>query len=403
MAYHSRDHHLTILPKKETTSLNIAHGLISLAEWLVGIFIPVYLWIQGVELWHILIFNALISVGVILCSVFLPPLLRKTSDKILMLVAVPLHILFYLAIPLAVSNSVILYVLPTLMGISAFLFNTGFNIDYSESTDEKTIGHTVGMRYVMVSGVLLAAPFAGGLLIEKLGFGPVFLLASFLLFIAVLLLFFFPSRKISKELNYRTINRYIFDKSLRPFNLSSVGYAGEKVIGLVLWSLFLYLVLGSIEEIGFLVTLGLGLGIISAYVLGVLTDHGLRRDSLKYVLPIHAAIWVSRIFLASPAQVSTSYVVGSATYRAVLVPWESQYYLTARATHVPEAFVISREVIYSATRIVLLLVLAFCSWALTIEFTFVVSFVLAALFSLLFFFANRAHRVNLDAFIKEGK
>jgi hypothetical protein len=214
---------------------------------------------------------------------------------------------------------------------------------------------------------------------------------------------FFPSRKISNELTYSVINGYIFDKSLRPFNLSSVGYAGEKVIGLVLWSLFLFLVLGSIEEIGFLVSLGLGLGILSAFILGYLTDHGLRRDSLKYVLPVHALIWISRIFLTSPVQISISYVAGSASYRAILVPWESQYYLTAQATHVPAAFVISREVIYSATRIILLGVLAYGSLFLSLETTFVISFVLAALFSLLFFFANRAHRVNLDAFIKEGK
>jgi hypothetical protein len=101
--------------------------------------------------------------------------------------------------------------------------------------------------------------------------------------------------------------------------------------------------------------------------------------------------------------VAVSYAAGAATYRALLVPWESQYYLTARATHIPEAFVVSREVLYNTVRIVLLGGLALLTTLAPLEAVFAVGFVLATFFSILLLFANGEHRSELDAFVKKGR
>lgn len=383
--------HFHFFGNREMNSLYMTIGLLYFAEGLMNIFIPIYFWKLGFPFWQILFFYFLISISFVLILFMALPAIRKLSDKMMMFLSIPFLVVYFLGLTYIPDLPFLFYVLPFMAAAGSLLFNVGYHIDFSGTADDGYIGREVGMRYMVGSLAQFAAPLAGGFLIAFLGFRNNFFIGSAILFLAVLPLFFFPKRNFSGRLNYRSVLRFLKDKALMPFTISGFGYATETTIGRVIWPLFIFLSVGSIENYGAVISGGLLVGAVATYLVGFLSDHGRRRKTLAWTASILAAIWALRPFFLNPFVVATSQVGGSGVKGALMVSWSSQYYKIARAIPNHEIFILSREMLYHLARILLLPFLMVVSYFFSSDQFFTFSFIIAALLSLLFLFANRFH------------
>lgn len=396
-------HHFHFFGNREITSLYFTIALLSFAEGLIGVFIPIYFWQLGYPLWRILFFYFLISLAFVIWSFLLLPLMRKMSDKTMMFLGIPFLVLYFLGLGYIETFPVLFYILPAIVTINHLFFNVGYHLDFAGSADRDHIGTEVGTRFMVASLVQLASPFLGGVLITFFGFQSTFFIATFFLLAAIVPLFFFPKRTVSPHFNAKSIVKFLGDKSLRAFNLSGVGYAAERMTGNIIWPLFIFLAIGSLEKLGGVISLGLLGGAMITFLSGYMSDAGRRRKILRWTTLLFSFIWATRPFLASAVPIVSSHIVGHLAYSGLMVSWSSQYYKIARTTHIPGVFIVSREILYRATRVLFLPVLMLLAYLLPLGQFFSVSFLLAAFFTLFFLFANRFHREKLDSVIMDGE
>ena len=372
-------------------SIYILIALVNFAEGLMSIFVPIYFWKLGFPIWKILSFYFLVSLFFVIITFLLLPLLRRLSDKLMMFFSAPFLVFYYVGLSVLPEIPTLFYVLPAVGALAALLFNVGYHIDFSGSSSDGYIGREVGFGSTVGALAQFAAPVVGGFLIAIFGFADNFFIGSGILVLAMIPLFFFPGRKSSSDLRGSLLCKFLFDKNLLPFTLSGVGYSVETSVARVMWPLFIFLAIGGVEEFGGIISIGLLGGALATYLTGVVSDQGKRRKVLAWCAGIFSAFWIARPFFISSFAVVANHVGGNIFNSSLMVTYTSQYYKIARSFRVPVLFILSREVLYNATRVLVLPIFMYIAYAFSQNTFFTASFIIAAIFTLFYFFANRFH------------
>lgn len=395
--------HFQFFGKKEINSLYFTIGLYSFARGLIGVFVPIYFWEIGFSISHILLFYLLLSLSIVVLPFMIMPLLRIMSDKIMMFLSIPFLVLYFLGLGQIIDFPWLFYILPILAALNGILFNVGYHLDFSGSTNKDHVGTEVGKRYVISSLVQFSSPFLGGVLITFFGFQNTFIVATVILLFAILPLFFFKHRHISDKLNSASVIGFLTDKSLLPFNISGIAIGIDKIVLITIWPIFIFLTIGSIEKLGAIVSIGLLVGAIMTYFSGFLGDTGKRRRILTWSTIVYFIVWLTRPLFNTAIPVAVSHIAGELSGGPLMVSWSSQYYKIARVLDAPSIFILSREILYNLVRVVFLgFLIIFANFLPQGQF-FTLSFILAAFASLLYLAANRLYIYDLDDFIIEGE
>lgn len=382
-------HHFYFFGNKEISSLYVALGLISFGEGLISIFVPIYFWEIGMPLWQILFFYFLNSVYFVCLSFLLVPLLRRMSDKIMMFMSIPFVIAYFFGLGFIADIPILFFLLPLCLSLSMLLFNVGYHIDFSSVSDDDHVGREVGMRYAVSSLMQMAAPFLGGVIITLFGFENAFLASISVLLLAIVPLFIFPKRKTASGISAKSIIRFLAHKQLYPFTLSGIGFATQKEVLRVVWPLFIFFSIGTIERFGAVVSLGLMAGVFVTLFTGFFSDKGRRRKVLSWATGIYSLIWIVRPFFSGSFAVVGSHVAGNVADSSLMVAWSAQYYKLARAMGDASSFILSREILYHLSRIVFFPCLIASAYMFSQHIFFTISFFSAGILSLLFLFANK--------------
>lgn len=389
MINHHREHYTGFFANREVTSLYFTIALVRFALGLVTVFIPIFLWELGYPLWRILLFYAIENVYFVLAAFAVLPLLRRMSDKSMLIASIPFFVGFAGLIPFIEYHPWLYWVIPLIAVFKSIFFNTGYHLDFSGASDKKDLGKELGMRFMIGSLVALAAPFLGGLIIGKFDYRTVFFLSAGILVLAIVPLVYFKKRKVSSSLTAKHIWQSICDRKTWAHTVSNIGYASEFVVGLVLWKLYLFLQIGEVETFGGVVSLSLLVSSLITFSAGSMTDNGKRKKVLFFMAIGTSLVWASRVFVDSALSASLSHLLLHLFYPALIVAWSSIFYHLAKKAKPPTTFILGREIITNLSRIGFYTFLIPMAYLLKDQLFFELSFLFAALFTLLFVVANK--------------
>ena len=387
--------HTHFFGSKEVNFLYLTMGLSHFSKGLINIFIPIYFWQLGFPFWKILFFYFLISFFFVLLAFLTIPLLRKISDEMMLFLSIPFIIAYYLGLNIITEIPLIFYALPLLVAAHMILFNIGYHLNFTGAVNGEYVGRELGARNMIEKLFQFSAPFIGGLIIGFFGFQVNFIIGSILLFLAVLPLFFVSERKFLTKLNSSSVLALLKDKNLRPFNIVALGYGAERMVNLIVWPLFIFLTIGTIQVFGGIISFGIFVGAIIAYLVGFLSDIGKRRKILAFSANFLSIIWATRPFLIGPFLVVSSHIGGHIFYSALMVSWQALYYKIAKSISTPGVFIFTQEILYNSARIIFLPILILLSWIFSIQQFFQVSFILTAAIIPLYLFANKLYLKDL--------
>jgi len=386
---------LGFLLNKEVDYLYAALGILYFAEGLISVFVPIYFYNLGFALWRILLFYFILSFFFVILSVLFMGAFKKLSDRTLMLLSVPLMAVHYYGLGFIKDLPYLFYILPAFVALSMLFFNVGYHISFTASLDDGYIGRELGVRHIIGSISQFLSPFIGGVLITIFGFVDTFTIGIFISFFVVFPLLFIRPRNLSSRLNPKEVFKFLKNKTLFSFNLSGAGFAMEKMVDIIIWPIFIFIAVGSIEKFGGIISAGLLVSALANYLIGYLSDVGRRRKVLSLATYAHSFIWILRSFVSGVAGVVGTHFLSHLARGAIMVSWGSQYYKIARSVKHLTLFVWSREIIYHLSRVVFLPVLMFLSYFFPEGVFFRVSFILAAAVALLFLSANKFHTRDL--------
>ncbi|TSC52435.1 MAG: Uncharacterized protein LiPW41_205 [Parcubacteria group bacterium LiPW_41] len=384
----SHHFHFRLFDTRELGALSLMLAIVYFGEGLVSIFIPVYFWNLGFPIWKILGFYFLNAIYFILFTIVLLPLMKRMSDKMMIAISVPFLIGYFLFLNGIEQFSSFFWIAPIFLAIHMLFLNVGYNLDFSCATQKGREGHDVGIRYLTGSLSQFLSPLFGGVLIASFGFHTSFIVAVIIFFFSIIPLFFVQKRKIANHLSILELVRSLSSDN-KNFNISSIGYASEIMIGRVLWPIFIFLMVQSTEELGGMVSIGLLFGALVTYLSGFFFDKGKVKLLLIGSAGLYSIMWFVRMFIRGAGAIFGSHIVGNAINSGLMVTWVSEYYARAHASENPSMFILSREILYQITRVFFLPLLMALSLFIPLEFFFPICFAIAGLFTTFFAFATK--------------
>lgn len=385
---HGLHFHVHAFRNKEIDSLYITLALLGFASGLVSVFVPGYLLNIDYEIWEIVLFYCLKSTFHVLLLFLLVPLLRHMSDKLMMMVGIMFLALYLFGLSYMAEIPVLFYLLPIAHPFYMIFFWFGYHIDFATASDDDHVGEEVGTNLMLTALAKFAAPVIGGFIIGIFGFSSGFTASVVIILLALIPLLWLPSRNVDTTLSMKRVLRSVV-RDNKFYRLSSLGYANEKLIEMIVWPLFIFLVVGSVEQLGGIISFGLLVGGLTTYIAGRYFDGGKGKSVVSFGSLGIAGVWFLRILILQPIMVVFTQVFYFIVHSATLSAWTSQYYQLAEKAESLSTFIVSQEFTYNASRVVVLGLLSLIAYIVPVSVFFTVSFASAGLLSFLYLFASK--------------
>ena len=126
------------LINKEMNLFYISIFLYGIANSLIGLFVPIYLYQNQFSLYKIIIFFTLVSVFFLTFSITGAKVVSKIGIKHSMLLSTPFLAIYYLGLNFFVEE--MFYILPLFLAISMIFYNYGYHLNYIKHSNQKRLG-----------------------------------------------------------------------------------------------------------------------------------------------------------------------------------------------------------------------------------------------------------------------
>jgi len=358
---------------EESSALYVSNSLYNLALSLIGIFLPIYLFniTAGTKIFHqhyvingivsICLYYIGISVSLVLTIVlFEKKIFSKLKLKRSLFLGIVFLIIHLLLITLAERNFYLIIVAALIGGIEAALYWIPYHIFFVKRADDgdSKYGKEVGKRGFYGGLVASLGPLLGGLIITQLGFPFLYGLSIIILLTSTLPILLYVTENSHREHKVGDVfKNYLFNKQYLTVNAAFCGKVGSDVISGIFWSLVLYFGLKNFVEIGTLNTLS---GIFATSLLLIVG----RSIDLKGSMKIHSVgvvinslLGLMRAFISIPNHLYLNNIATTINSPAYHMPFMTKVYEKAIEAGSTSDFLVYRELIIHASRILVLSVI----------------------------------------------
>ncbi len=381
MSLHDETHLHHFLQNKEMNEMYLSVFLMSLAQSIISIFVPIYLYFLGYSIEQILFYFFLISFFVVLFMPYLAQLISKIGVKHSISISIPFYIIYFLGLSILDSSPWLFYILPAVIAVRLALYNTSYHLNYLEHEDAKHREKQVSILLAIPVLASLLAPFFGGLVISAFGYSYLYAVGSILLSVSTIPLLLTKDQKEKMKFKKIDIFKDIINKKRRNISLSFIGYASAATIGMVVWPIFLTTLDISTKYIGMIISFSAILTLIIFYFIEEKKEKELKEKEIKKRTFLHTLGWIGRMFADSMFLAFLVDFYKKIAFRLLSVPWTTYTYDIAKKQDYFR-FIVSREVTFNISRMLFLPILILLFNINLMPFT--LSFMLAAVLSLLY-------------------
>lgn len=383
--HHDFHRHYLFLRHKEMNAIYLSIFLMNLAESMITIFVPIYLYSLHFSIPRIILFALLGNIGSVLFALPAAKIIRRLGHTHSILFSTPLLIAYYLGLRYLGATPWLFYVLPFVVAARTVLYNIGFELNFIQHADRSRIGNTLSIMAIITVMAGIVAPLFAGFLIFWFGFAALFIIGSAILILSTVPLLLSEEKYEPIDFNMHSFFQFVSARSFRGGALSFIGYAIESSIGRIIWPVFLVAILYSTETIGTVVALSAFITVATLSIVGRLTDKFDPRKLLRFGTMLYFFGWVGSIFADSTFKIFFIDSYRSVSGRFILLPWSAAFYRFTKKEHQFYA-VVARDMTFNASRVaimpLLMAVFVFSPYA------FVISFAVASLFTLLYPFTS---------------
>lgn len=327
--FHTAHHHY-----EEYNQLFYMRSLRALASSLVSVFIPIYfLHIYNNDIEAALPVIAMYYIGIYLLRALLNPLgavlVSRLGAKHVLTISAGVSALSTLCLAYLDQYYNLLLLIVLLSGLNQALFFTALHTDMSLSTKHRK-GKQVSAIEIARKLVMAIGPLVGGLIAGTVGIYYGFIAATVILLVSTFGL------KLSDEPT-RTKHPFSWrdykEVQWKAHLLANVGMGMNLVSAVLLWPLFVYLLVGSYEEVGVVVSISLALSIFIMRFLGVHDSSRSTRKQINLGSSFTALTHVIRPITSTFGAITGVNLANDIAYSTLVVPYMSSYYKNADQTN----------------------------------------------------------------------
>ncbi|MBT5021560.1 MFS transporter [Candidatus Woesearchaeota archaeon] len=380
---HSHLHHF--FQNKELNEFYLSIAIRTFGESLISIFIPIFLYQLGYPIYSIILFYIINAAGFLAFSYPGAKLVSKIGVKHSLLWSTPFFIVYYLGLRFVETHGWLFYVLPLILSMARVLYNYGYHLNFITHSERKERGEEISFIGIITTLMSLIAPLIGGLIAAYYGFTVLYLIGAGILLLAMTPLFWTKDKHEPIDFGIKDLYCESISKKEIGNIISFTGYAMESIIGRIIWPIFLIIILITVQKTGLVVMISMLISVVVFYFAGRITDKYSKLKILKFGTILYFFAWVGRIFANSAFMVLVIDSYKNISEKIVHVPWSAQTYdLAIREGYFK--FIVWREIVFNLSRIILMPIILLIFY---IGFMpFVISFGIAAMFSIGYIFLN---------------
>lgn len=372
-------HYFVSKIRKEIEHLYAATAIGNLSQAIIGLFEPIFLYhVLGLSIVEVLLF-----IGTVYALYFFfIPLGAKIASRYgyahSIFFSIPFQILFWFSLVGSQYHIEYLYVAPILFAIQKSLFWPAWHSTMARFANGKQVGREFSVMYAIMSLMQILGPLIGGFLSMFLGVTSIFIVGSIIYLCSAIPLFW--SKEIFVPHMYQYSDTW---KLIKKYPARFMGYLGfgEELLVMTIWPIFIFIIIGNYQDVGALVTVATLIATGLSLIIGIYSDQHSKRTILRIGGFFYILSWLARIPVISGFGAFITDSISRTAKTLVFIPLSAMTYERAETSHILP-YIVGFEQTLTLGK-VLAAVLGIIVFAAT--GSFVAIFILAAIFSILFF------------------
>lgn len=387
---------LRIHPKRQLLEMYHFLTLFSFASSLVAVFEPVFFYQLHYPLWQIAGYYA---VHYTIYALALPlggKFMARFGFERSLALSTPVFVLYFLALAALPQSPIFFWVAALLLTTHKTLYWPAFNAEFSRYGDGKNRGKEMSWMSFVTTGVGVIAPMIGGIVIAHWDFSTLFVISALSVMVAG-----FPLLR-TKEHVQRSVFAYaepwkmIVSSTHRRLMVSMVGMV-ENLVDLVFWPIFLFIILANsefvlnvlhmtgAEALGYITAITVLLMSIIGFFIGEIQDKFSSRKILQLHLPFLMLSYLFRPISGTLIGIFLTSTLSRLAYIGVHIPMFALLYARGKRFG-PLRYGVAMELALVVSKAVSAWILVAVFYFFLPYTAFLISFLMAAGFSALYFF-----------------
>lgn len=289
----------TVRASRQLRELYSFSLLFSFAFSLVTIFEPVFFYQQGFSLAKIALYYALhYSLYVVLMPLGGKFAARFGLERTLAL-STPFFVLYFLILAALPEVPHLFWLAFVVLTIHKIFYWPSFHADFSKFSDGSNRGTEQSVMSFVNYAAGITGPLVGGIVATHWGFSALFVMAAATVLVAGFPLLRTRERYQVVDFPYESVWRFIRAPRQRRMVITMCGM-GEELIHLVFWPIFLFLVMGTPDKLGAVVSFSIIIATLWGFLVGELSDRFSERRVLRLAVPILVLGNVTRVLAVTP-------------------------------------------------------------------------------------------------------
>lgn len=248
------------------------------------------------------------------------------------------------------NHPVFLLLVLIIEGVRLPLFWCSYFSLFSANAFYNRMGESVGTIEFFTRLLQAAIPAISGLIIVRFGFSYVFFISLFFQGLAALMLFFVREQQQVSNPSLIEMKAWLKEPQFRMFGVSLIGkYAADALHGL--WPLFVLILIGSADKVGYLYFVVFFVSLLLSYFAGWYVDHFKSRRPFSISGSILSSLWVARFFMTSIWTIMAVDIVGSLV-NSVYSPFYDSIMLRRSKGNDSFSFFVYREMMVSFSGVI---------------------------------------------------
>lgn len=183
-------------------------------------------------------------------------------------------------------------------GIQTALFWTPYHVILARSITRKEMGKGLGLVQFFVQLAAAVAPAIAGASIFLFGYSFVYLLSAGIILVTIVAAFYLENTQNKEQLSLEKMKKWL----QRPqFRKQVVSFAGKYIndASIVVWPLYVFLLLGAIDRVGYIYSISLFISMILSLFIGSYIDHHKEKKLFFVSGSLLSVLWLARTAITS--------------------------------------------------------------------------------------------------------
>mgnify|MGYP001614390323 CR=1 FL=1 len=369
--------------RREIKELYLSTVIMNLAIAMVQIFEPIYLYAIGYSLQEIMLFFFIVYFLYLLIMPFGAKFTARFGNETSIVLSSLFITLLYLALYGVQFYPGLFYVAAVLYALQKTFYWPAFHSDFAQNVVKREQGREVSGLALLTSVMFILGPVLAGSLIFLGGYGALFLTASVIFILSNIPLLSTKERVKRQTFSYVHSFQTLFGLANRRQLIAYIGFA-EELTAMVVWPIFISTIISGSFDVGLIIG---ATALLTAFItlgIGRWIDHHHRHPILWFGSALNSIAWLMRVGVGTAFGIFWVGTVSSVAKSIVAIPLTAITYSRAKKISVLSSIVAFESALVIGKLLMIVILYFVFSTSPNLEIAFSISFVLAALTSLLY-------------------